>query len=102
MNIRTAPANTLDLGELTIAVAHLGILTDRIRDNGHDVPEDLKLEFQAAERELAERLRGDKERRLKVLETRLEGLQSVPQKRKKIEGDIAKLRKDIGQRDGRK
>lgn len=97
MNIRTAaPANTLDLDELVVVVATLGLLTDRIKENGHEVPETVKAEQKAVERELNDRLHDDKARRLKILESRLEGLLTNAEKRKNIEAEAAKLRKELG------
>lgn len=96
MNIRTAPVGALSIDELVIAHAQLGVLLDRIHENGHDIPSLVKDEKRAIERELAERLRDDKERQLKVLESRREALLTVPEKRKKVEDEIKRLQSELG------
>lgn len=96
INIRTGPVAQLSIDELVIAVGFMGMLHDRIHENGHDVPESIKSEFRACERELTERLRADKERQLKVLESRHESLLTVPEKRKRVEAEIDSLRKELG------
>lgn len=100
MNIRTAPVAVLSVEELIIANAHLGVLADRIHDNGHDVPSVVKDEAKAVQRELTERLRDDKQRQLKVLESRREALLTVPERRKKVEDEIARLRDELGESNG--
>lgn len=96
MNIRTAPVAVLSIDELVIANAQLGVLADRIHDNGHDIPSIVKDEAKAIQRELTERLRDDKERQLKVLESRREALLTVPERRKKVEEEISRLRSELG------
>lgn len=98
MLIKTSPAAGLTTEDLIIATAFLGLVADRIHDNGHEKPESIKAEFKACERELAERLRADKERKLKILESRMESLKSVPEKRKGIAREIAQLRRELGAR----
>lgn len=96
MNVRTAPVAALSIDDLVIANAYLGVLADRIHDNGHDVPSIVKDEAKAIQRELTERLRDDKERQLQVLQSRREALLTVPEKRKKIEDDIKRLQSELG------
>lgn len=100
MNIRTAPVAVLSIDELITANAYLGVLADRIHENGHDVPSVVRDEQKAIQRELTERLRDDKERQLKVLESRREALLTVPERRKKVEDEIAKLRDELGESNG--
>jgi hypothetical protein len=95
MLIKTAPANGMSIEELVAAVAILGIVRDRIKENGHEEPRFISDDFRACNRELQERLRADKERQLKVLESRLESLATVPEKRKKIGVQITKLKNEL-------
>lgn len=95
MNIRTAPVGILSIDELVIANAYLGVLADRIHENGHDVPSVVKDEAKAVQRELTERLRDDKERRLQVLRSRKEALLTLPERRKAVEEEIAALETEL-------
>ncbi len=96
MNIRTAPVGALSIDELVIANAYLCVLADRIHENGHDVPSVVKDEARAVQRELTERLRDDKERRLQVLKSRKEALLTVPERRKAVEAEIDALESELG------
>ncbi len=96
MNIKTAPANLMTIEELVIATAYLGLLSERIHDNGHDVPDSIKSELRACERELDEKLRGDDERRLALLKQRREGLLTIPERRKSVEAEIDALESKLG------
>ena len=98
MNIRTAPVNAMTLDELIVAQAFLDLLTDRIHDNGFDVSDGIRAEQDTIKRELDDRLRGDKQRRLKTLQMQREGLMSQAEKRKKVEDEIAALEADLNPR----
>lgn len=96
MNIKTGPANVLTIDELIISTAFLGLLSERVHDNGHDIPDSIKSELRACERELDEKLRGDDERRLALLKQRRDGLLTIPERRKSVESEISELEAKLG------
>lgn len=67
MYIKTSPANTMNLEELVVATAVLGLVTERIHDNGNDVPSNIKNELAECEVALATKTRADKRKRLQLL-----------------------------------
>lgn len=89
--IKTAPSKTLSVPELIVAQAFLGVLNDRIKGNGHEVPQEYKQELNAVSRELDERLQADREKQLAVLQARRANLMTMDEKRKALDDEIAKL-----------
>lgn len=79
------------------AVGLAAAAADRVKENGHEVPEDLKAAHAGAERELAHRLREDKARRLRILKTRREGLLTRDEKLAKVDAEITALEAELGQ-----
>lgn len=96
MNIKTGPANVLTLEELIVAKAFLGGLSERISEDGHQVPDSMQTELRACERELDEKLRGDKERRLAILKQRREGLLTLSERRDTVDTEIKALEQELG------
>lgn len=92
----TITPDQLDLPDLIVRVAELGLVRDRIVQDRHEVPEELAQALRDADRELAIRLRDDKERRLKILKTRREGLLTADEKRTKLDAEIAALAQELG------
>lgn len=82
--------------DLIIAQAYFQVVTDRIKANGFEVPDNLDTILREVSRDLDERIRLDKERQLKTLELRLESLLSQDEKRKKVADEIQKLKAELG------
>lgn len=99
MIIKTGPATAMSLEELINAQAFLGLMSERIADNGHKVPEVTAAELVAVNRELTERLRADKERQLQNLRNRREALIPASEKRAMVESEIATLETELGYRE---
>lgn len=96
MNIRTSPANVMSIEELVVAVAFLSGLEERIHELGYEAPEHVKQDLRSCERELAEKVRGDKEKRLAQLKIRQESLLTQTERRKNVEAEIAQLQAELG------
>jgi predicted nucleic acid-binding protein len=91
----TVAPDTLDLPDLTVQVAFLDLIAERIKTKGMDVPLDLADMLKTSERELAFRLREDKEKKLKVLQTRREGLRTLDEKRLVLDKEIEILQQTL-------
>lgn len=94
--IKTVPPSGLSNDELIVASAFLGLLVDRIREQGNDVPADVAADQRAVDTELADRQRGDKERRLQLAYNRRDQLLTVPERRERNEAEIAELEAELG------
>ena len=99
MIIKTGPVNMLSTDELIIAEAYLGVIADKVHENGQETPDALKEDLRAVSAALVERQRGDKERQLKALKLRAEGLKSIDQKRVETNKEIERLEVELGLRE---
>lgn len=95
ITIRIGPVNQMDLDELILAEAFLGVMQERVTENGHEV-EHLRTNLNLVKAELGVRLRADKERELKTLELRQTQLMTADEKRKLNATRIEALKAELG------
>lgn len=90
MNIEYGSGASID--QLAAAYGYFGTVVDRIKAGGFEVPKDLQTAYDSCERDLKEKVRGDRLRQVRALELQLETLLTADEKRNKITAELEKLR----------
>lgn len=93
MNIEYGSGASID--QLAAAYGYFGTVVDRIKAGGFEVPKDLQTAYDSCERDLKEKVRGDRLRQVRALELQLETLLTADEKRNKITAELEKLRELI-------
>lgn len=96
MNIKTNPVGSLSIDQLILAQAHLQVLADKVKENGYEVPGELRSELDTVSNELFTRTKADKEKQLKVLQARRLSLSTLEEKRARADEEIKRLEKELG------
>lgn len=94
--IEHGPSQASTIESLITAEACLQLLTNQIKANGYDVPQDLLTRLDECSVELKTRMRSDRQRQLRALELRRDQLLTADQKRAKVEAEITALKEKLG------
>lgn len=77
--------------QLIMAEAYMQVVADRIKANGHEVPDTLTNALDKCSVDLRVKLDGDRRRKLAALRLKREQLLSADEKRGKVEREISEL-----------
>ena len=90
MNIEYGTAASID--QLIMAQAYFGVVIDKVKALGNDVPRDLQATYDACTRDLNSKLRDERMKQIRAFEVQLEQLMSADEKRAKISAELARLK----------
>lgn len=79
------------IDQLIMAEAYMQVVADRIKANGHEVPDTLANALEKTTLDLKIKLAADRRRKLAALRLKREQLLSADEKRGKVEREIAEL-----------
>lgn len=89
MTIEYGSAASTD--QLIMSQAYFGVVIDKVKALGHEVPKELQEAFDSCTRDLDQKLRSERQRKLEDLKCKRDELLSADQKRENLEIEIQRL-----------
>lgn len=87
--------NYATMEQLVIAEAYFQVVADRIKANGHEVPESLAKELDKCTYDLKAKLRGETRMKLAAMRVRRNELLTIDEKRIRLDKEIEDLEKKL-------